>query len=420
MTTLPVTLPSIQSRELSIRGGAVYCGEYMVDPDAAFIGELIDLKTNEWIGKFSNTYVVDVTAHCNMTCKYCYYRVNNAAKDRGIPELLQEVLVSGFPDICLMGAEPTTRDDLMELITAVRTTGKSVGITTNGKRLLDLEYCRQLKAAGLTYLNYSMHFSESYKLSRRKAQVVKNLLEVELPVCQWAFTISTLEELAQTLNVIDVLLSLGVNPQQFVIRAGAAIGNCKRDSGLFMSDMAKLVLMRGALKMQDGGSNLYFGEFFYGGVNLHLVRWPTNETATAFSRTGPVFGTPLGPMLSPVMQLVSGLTQEQLNNERGLLINNSRTIHQVVQNFGAVTAVERAAWPGKVWIHCEIRDWTLSNAKECLRIWPEFLRELAHKGYREIYSAIPEGDLKLRKWQEKFGLSKLSQERDMLIFKREL
>lgn len=95
-------------------------------------------------------------------------------------------------------------------------------------------------------------------------------------------------------------------------------------------------------------------------------------------------------------------------------------IQKVERDFGSVTAVERLLWPGRVWMHCEITDWTLSNAKECLRIWPDFLKELVTKGYKEIYSAIPEGDAKLRKWQEKFGLTELYRVRGVLIFRKDL
>lgn len=421
MSTALVVPSFLKKRALQIEGNALVVNGRVVDPDAAFIGELVDLKTNPWIERFSKTYVVDVTAHCNMSCKYCYYKVDNTTKDRSAVSIFEEAKLSGFTDICLMGAEPTTRDDLPELIRGLAFDfGFAVGLTTNGKKLRDVEYCRLLKESGLTYLNYSMHFSAAYKLSKNKAMVVKNLLDVGIPVCQWAFTISSLEELEQVLSVIDVLISLGAKPQQFVIRAGAAIGNCTLDSGLFMSDMVKAALLLGAEKMPDGGSNLYFCELIYKGFNLHVVRWPDNVTVTPLSQTGPIFGTPLGPMRSPVMQVVSALTQQQLNYERVLLLDNKRVIHSVSRDFGSVTALERAAWPGKIWMHCDIREWTLRHMKECLRIWPEFLKELVTLGYKEIYSAIPTGDAKLRKWQERFGLTEVSQTGDILIFRRSL
>jgi len=420
MNTALVVPSFLRSRALTLEGNNLVVNGRVVDTDAAFIGQMIDLKTNDWIGRFSETYVVDVTAHCNMSCKYCYYKVDNTTEDRSIESILLEVKLSGLKNICLMGAEPTTREDLFRLIRALVGQGYIVGITTNGKKLLDKEYCVALKAAGLTYLNYSMHFSAAYKISTRKAQVVKNLIDVGLPVCQWAFTISTLEELAQVVTAIDFLIDLGAKTEQFVIRAGAAIGDCKLDSGLFMSDMAKLALSLGATKMEDGGSNLYFNELIYRGFNLHLVRWPDNATVTPMSQTGPVFGTPLGPMRSPLMQVVSALTPVQIQFERRLLIDNKRTIHEVSRDFGTLKAIERGAWPGRIWLHCDMAAWGLREAKECLRVWPEFLKELVALGYKEAYSCIPKGDLKLRKWQEKFGLTEVSQLGDALVFRRSL
>ena len=119
----------------------------------------------------------------------------------------------------------------------------------------------------------------------------------------------------------------------------------------------------GAEKMPDGGSNLYFQEFIYHGHNLHLVRWPDNTTVTPYSKTGPVFGTPLGPMLSPVMQVVSAMTEKQIENERVLLLDNKRVIHEVSRSFGTLKAVERSQWPGVAWLHCDITQWGLADRK---------------------------------------------------------
>lgn len=418
---MPIIVPTyLRDRHISVVGNNVVVNGIVVDPDAKFITKIVDKKINKWIAKFGQTYVLDITSHCNMTCKYCYYRVDNTTTNRDVDSILNEAKNSGFYNVCLMGAEPTTRDDLPSIVHQLTMEGFQIGITTNGKKLVDAEYCRNLKVAGLAYLNYSMHFTTSFKVGIKKAQVVKNLLEVDIPVCQLAFTVSTLDEISSVFDVIDVLVGLGVSPEQFVIRAGAAIGNCRKDSGLFMSDMAKVAMRRGAQKMQDGGSNLYFYELIYKNLNIHLVRWPDNDTATPYSKTGPVFGTPLGPMRSPMMQTVSKLTPAQIENERALLLDNKRVLHKVTRDFGSVTALERAETPGKIWMHCEIKRWTLSTAKACHKIWPEFLSKLQQMGYKEIYSAIPVGDTKLQKWQGRFGLRKKEQLGDVLIFRGDL
>ena len=80
-----------------------------------------------------------------------------------------------------------------------------------------------------------------------------------------------------------------------------------------MSDMVKELTSKYAMNtLADSGSCLYYCQLEYRGFNMHIVRWPTNETAIYHSMTGPVFGSPLGPMLSPMVQLVSSIPQKQL------------------------------------------------------------------------------------------------------------
>ena len=288
-------------RQLTIKDNAIYVNDRLCDPDAAFVASWYSSRVNNHIATFSSAYVVDVTSRCNMKCTYCYYTIDNKSQDRSIESVVAEVVASGFQAICLMGAEPTTRKDLPELITAVRAVVPEVAITTNGKRLRSRAYLDKLVSAGLTGLNYSMHFATSPALAKFKVQALKNLLDARVSIIQFNFKVTTLEDINITLNLIDRLIKLGVSPGQFCIRAGAALGAETKDSGLFISDMVKFILAHGAIFMPDGGSNLYYCELIYKGFNLHVARWPTNETITGLSFTGPVFGTPAGPMLAPVM-----------------------------------------------------------------------------------------------------------------------
>lgn len=45
---------------VSREGNALVVNSRVVDPDAQFILDNTDEKTNDWIGKFGRTYVVDV------------------------------------------------------------------------------------------------------------------------------------------------------------------------------------------------------------------------------------------------------------------------------------------------------------------------------------------------------------------------
>lgn len=417
-----ILVPSFAARcKMEVQENQLFVNGYLVEKDVTFLRAHIDQRINAFIEAFSHTYLIDVTERCNMSCKYCYYKVDNTAKDRDIQSILDEAVISGFKAICLMGAEPTVREDLPELIQTLTRNGFVVVITTNGKKLEDAEYLMTLKVAGLRAINYSMHFTESYKLGKRKALVLRNIIESGIPISQLSFTISTLDELREVMGIIELIRELGVRPEQFVIRAGAAIGNCTLDSGLFMSDMMKVLIDEYQLpKMVDGGSNLYFQEFMLGETNLHLVRWPTNATITPYSRTGPVIGTKIGPVLSPVGQVVQALTQEQIDNERALLLDNTRVIQEVVRDYATLRAIETPLMPNRLWIHCEFRSWGLREAKDCKQIWPAFQEELRQKGYSEIYSCVPPGDKLLVKWQTTHGLEEVATSQGQLIFRKGL
>ena len=133
--------------------------------------------------------------------------------------------------------------------------------------------------------------------------------------------------------------------------------------------------------------------------SVHVVRWPTNELAANHSYTGPVFETPLGGMKSPVFQLISALSPAQIEHERSLLVHplGTRTLRYAVERgFGKLEAVEWSKVPGKLFLHCDIRQWGVAQARECRKIWAEFQTMLLGEGHREIFSCIPKDD-KIRK-----------------------
>ena len=83
MTTL--VIPSVVKRNaLSVVGNGLFVHGRLVDPDAEFINAITDRQVNGFIGEFSRCYVVDVTSHCNMSCRYCYYKVDNTTVNRSV------------------------------------------------------------------------------------------------------------------------------------------------------------------------------------------------------------------------------------------------------------------------------------------------------------------------------------------------
>jgi len=102
--------------------------------------------------------VIDVTHRCNMMCKNCYIP-NREIPDMDMNKMLEAI--RKFPNkvtIRIIGAEPTMRRDLPELISKIRdTTQHRVTLLTNGLKLSRFNYVQQLKDSGLKNLYLSMN-----------------------------------------------------------------------------------------------------------------------------------------------------------------------------------------------------------------------------------------------------------------------
>lgn len=139
---------------------------------------------------FSNI-VVDLTHKCNMECANCYI------PNRDVPDLDKEKLynfLSRLPSrtyIRLIGAEPTMRDDLPEIIAKVKGFGHRPSLTTNGLKLANKSYLKKLKGAGLRLLLHSMNGADddavykeldNGKWATVKIRALNNIFEERLPV----------------------------------------------------------------------------------------------------------------------------------------------------------------------------------------------------------------------------------------------
>ena len=101
--------------------------------------------------------IADITHKCNMECSNCYLP-NRNEPDMDINKLY--TLIEKLPKrafIRLIGAEPTLRKDLPDIINQIIKLGHKPSLTTNGLKLSSLSYCQELKSAGLKYLLISMN-----------------------------------------------------------------------------------------------------------------------------------------------------------------------------------------------------------------------------------------------------------------------
>jgi len=139
---------------------------------------------------FSNI-VIDLTHRCNMECANCYI------PNRDVPDLDKDKLyqfLAKLPTrtyIRLIGAEPTMRDDLPEIIATVKKLGHRPSVTTNGLKLANKSYVKKLKDAGLRLLLHSMNGAnddavykelDNGKWATVKVRALNNIFAERLPI----------------------------------------------------------------------------------------------------------------------------------------------------------------------------------------------------------------------------------------------
>lgn len=101
--------------------------------------------------------LLHVTDQCNLACPYCLADQHNDRVNPSLNELRESLAGFVIRDktlVQLSGGEPTTRDDLPEIVAAAKEAGaKYVQLNTNGIRLgEDKEYLKRLVEAGLSFV----------------------------------------------------------------------------------------------------------------------------------------------------------------------------------------------------------------------------------------------------------------------------
>ena len=83
------------------------------------------------------TVDVEITSRCNLRCSYCYYFNNPEVQYKDIPtdqwlQFFTELGRSAVMDVCLVGGEPFSRQDLPQLIEGIVENRMRFSILSNG------------------------------------------------------------------------------------------------------------------------------------------------------------------------------------------------------------------------------------------------------------------------------------------------
>ncbi len=102
-----------------------------------------------------NALFLYISAKCNLNCAVCYEYGNTYEEPskRDIERLLERFKGKV---VVLMGREPTCREDLFEII-KIAAKKNRVCLLTNGLKLVDYDYVRRLKEAGLDSVTLSFN-----------------------------------------------------------------------------------------------------------------------------------------------------------------------------------------------------------------------------------------------------------------------
>lgn len=107
----------------------------------------------------------DVTGICNFRCLHCY---NDSGKpiecelsDEETIDIAKQIVAMNPLSVCICGGEPTTRKNLLEIISIISFSGIAVSMVSNGS-LLNEEKLIALKNAGLDTLQISLDGRNSF------------------------------------------------------------------------------------------------------------------------------------------------------------------------------------------------------------------------------------------------------------------
>jgi len=134
--------------------------------------------------------LIDVTNRCNLRCPICF--ANADARGRVLEPPYEDIVkvmkhfrgLRPQPPLTLQlsGGEPTLRDDLPAIVReGVKLGFQHIMVNTNGLRMTDIDYCRELARAGVNavYLQFDSLEPQTYVKTRGVNLVEKKLRVVE-------------------------------------------------------------------------------------------------------------------------------------------------------------------------------------------------------------------------------------------------
>ena len=228
--------------------------------------------------------IVDVTHRCNMVCRNCYL------PNRVIPDLDAQWLSGIFARlpkgtyVRLVGAEPTMREDLPELIRDVRSHGHHPVIITNGLKLANRAYVQVLKASGVQVVALSLNgvfdddlyeAIDQMRCAERKRAAFDNLRAENVFTSASFILVRAINEHALA-DLIDAVRGAR-NVRELHIRSIGAMGRHMQNAPFTLDELfAAFTKASGAdassIDRQERTATSH--DFRWGRVRVQLTVWP--------------------------------------------------------------------------------------------------------------------------------------------------
>lgn len=113
------------------------------------------------VDEFAKRVIIFTGFSCSNSCCFCAVDSKRPAADKTTQEILQEMERAyrrGARQLVFSGGECTLREDIIDLVRAARQQGfLDVHLQSNGRRFSDIEFCKKMFLAGMSYLGTSVH-----------------------------------------------------------------------------------------------------------------------------------------------------------------------------------------------------------------------------------------------------------------------
>jgi hypothetical protein len=161
------------------------------------------------------TALLEVTFRCNLNCTFCF--ADASPSQQNDPDLTvikgwyQRLLDAGGPyNVQISGGEPTVREDLVQIVAIGRQMGFNfIQLNTNGIRLADKNYVKELREAGLAsvFLQFDGTKDDIYQALRGRNLLAQKITAIENCIAEniGVVLVPTLVPGVNTDNIGDII-----------------------------------------------------------------------------------------------------------------------------------------------------------------------------------------------------------------------